>query len=101
MEDEEAKVDALSTTVHKKTEGNAFFVLMFLRALYDDELLKYNFGVMRWMWDDDMVNEKLVTENVATSKYQTIILTQECIILCFSVCCSMSSLVSNSHGEQT
>ena len=39
---------------------------MFLRSLYDEQLLQYNFGIMSWWWDDDEVEAKLATENVAT-----------------------------------
>lgn len=66
MEDKEDAVETLATTVHKKTRGNAFFVLVFLISLQEEELLQYNFGAMRWLWDDDAVKEKLVTENVAS-----------------------------------
>ena len=59
-------VKNLATIVHKKTSGNAFFVLMFLRSLHDEELLTYNFSIMKWTWDDDTVNAELATENVAT-----------------------------------
>ena len=64
MDDDAVK--NLATIVHKKTSGNAFFVLMFLRSLHDEELLTYNFSIMKWTWDDDTVNAKLATENVAT-----------------------------------
>ena len=66
MEGDEDRVDALATTVHKKTEGNAFFVVLFLRSMYDEQLLRYNFGLESWVWDDAVVESKLVTENVAT-----------------------------------
>jgi len=66
MEDNEDDVKNLAAIVHRKTDGNAFFVLMFLRSLYDEEVLQYNFGTMRWLWDDDAVETKLATENVAT-----------------------------------
>ena len=88
MEDDEKYVQTLAATVHKKTEGNAFFMLvskgdfmcwlahrtkahpryiyitfnhslMFLRSLYDEELIKFNFGTMRWRWDDNQVEAKL------------------------------------------
>ena len=39
---------------------------MFLRRLYDEKLLVYNFGIMKWTWDDITVQQKLATENVAT-----------------------------------
>ena len=66
MDDDDSKVKSLAETIHKKTEGNPFFMLMFLRSLYDEKLLQYNFGTMKWTWDDDAVNSKIVTENVAS-----------------------------------
>eukprot|EP00985_Skeletonema_marinoi_P004402 scaffold1921_cov140-Skeletonema_marinoi.AAC.10 len=66
MDDDDSKVKSLAETIHRKTEGNPFFMLMFLRSLYDEKLLQYNFGVMKWAWDEDAVNSKIVTENVAS-----------------------------------
>lgn len=66
MEDDEEKVRPLAATVHKKTFGNAFFVLMFLRSLHDEQLLQYNIGLMKWTWDMEAVNGKMATENVST-----------------------------------
>ena len=65
MEDNEDAVETLAKIVHKKTSGNAFFVLMFLRSLHEEELLAYNFGAMRWIWNDDEVEAKLMMSNVA------------------------------------
>jgi predicted ATPase len=59
-------VALLAETIHKKTEGNPFFMLMFLRSLYDEKLLQYNFGMMKWTWDDDAVISKILTNNVAS-----------------------------------
>lgn len=47
MEDDEDYVSFLATTIHRKTEGNPFFVLAFLRSLHDEGLIEFNFGVMR------------------------------------------------------
>eukprot|EP00984_Skeletonema_dohrnii_P008438 scaffold3105_cov135-Skeletonema_dohrnii-CCMP3373.AAC.6 len=66
MDDDDIKVKSLAETIHRKTEGNPFFMLTFLRSLYDEKLLQYNFGVMTWTWDEDAVNSKIVTENVAS-----------------------------------
>ena len=65
MEDDEESVKELATTVHKKTDGNAFFVLFFLQSLYGEQLLQFNFGSMKWKWDDEAVGAQLATENVA------------------------------------
>ncbi len=66
MDDDDDKVKSLAETIHKKTGGNPFFVLIFLRSLYEEKLLQYNFGALKWTWDDEVVNSKIVTENVAS-----------------------------------
>ncbi len=66
MDEDDNKVKSLAETIHKKTDGNPFFVLMFLRSLYDEKLLQYNFGALKWTWDDEAVKAKIVTENVAS-----------------------------------
>ncbi len=66
MDDNDIKIKSLAETIHKKTEGNPFFVLMFLGSLQDEKLLQYNFGAMKWTWDDEAVKSKIVTENVAS-----------------------------------
>eukprot|EP00985_Skeletonema_marinoi_P030034 scaffold30138_cov131-Skeletonema_marinoi.AAC.1 len=66
MDDDDSKVKSLAETIHRRTEGNPFFILMFLRSLYDEKLLQFNFGVMKWTWDEDEVKSKIVTENVAS-----------------------------------
>lgn len=66
MEDREDKVDSLATIIYNKTDGTAFYVLAFLRSLYDEELLQYNVGLMAWKWDETVITQKLVTQNVAS-----------------------------------
>lgn len=66
MEDNVAGVASLAATIHQKTSGNAFYVLVSLKLLFDEGLLEYNFGAMKWIWDDDAVKAKFVTENVTT-----------------------------------
>ena len=53
MDEDDNKIKSLAETIHKKTDGNPFFVLMFLRSLYDEKLLQYNFGALKWTWDDE------------------------------------------------
>eukprot|EP00984_Skeletonema_dohrnii_P035049 scaffold34601_cov142-Skeletonema_dohrnii-CCMP3373.AAC.5 len=77
MDGDNSKVKMLAETIHRKTEGNPFFILMFLRSLYDEKLLQFNFGVMKWTWDEDAVNSKIVTENVATVLVNKMIRLQE------------------------
>lgn len=66
MSDEVETIKTLADTIYKKTKGCPFFVIFFLKSLYDDNLLSYNFAISRWRWDDQLVKEKVVTDNVAS-----------------------------------
>ena len=54
----------LADVIHRKTLGNGFFVVQFLRRLYDDELLTFNFGAMKWTWDENLIQSMDVTDNI-------------------------------------
>ena len=60
----EEKTLKLSEIVHQKTDGNAWYAIQFLRTLYDDGLLRYNLGLMQWMWEETMVRSQFVMDNV-------------------------------------
>jgi len=108
MEDHEDQVESLAAIIHKKTAGNAFYVLMFLRSLYDEELIRYNFGVMRWLWDDDVVKKKLITQNVATIMLQKLkrlnefeqLLVKIASCIAANVCRSVLAIVIESFGHE-
>ena len=109
MEDNEDAVKNLAATVHRKTDGNAFFVLMFLRSLYDEDVLQYNFGTMKWLWDDDAVEAKLATANVATvlvnklrrlsSRSQSVVKVASCLGAKFSL--SAVTAVTEKLSDET
>lgn len=48
----------LAELCHRRTRGNAFFVLTFLRKLRDDKLLTFNLGSHRWSWNVDQILEQ-------------------------------------------
>jgi histidine kinase len=55
----------LSILVHRKTGGNAFFVIQFLRALQKDGLLYYSMETFAWVWDTAIIQkETSMNENV-------------------------------------
>ncbi|MEI7993703.1 MAG: adenylate/guanylate cyclase domain-containing protein [Methylococcaceae bacterium] len=54
----------LTNLVYVKTHGNAFFVMQFLKSLYTENLLTFNFESHRWLWDVKKVKEQNITDNV-------------------------------------
>ncbi|KAL7543491.1 hypothetical protein ACHAXR_012775 [Thalassiosira sp. AJA248-18] len=55
----------LSDIVFKKTQGNPFFAVSFLRTLMDEKkLLVYSRHKRRWVWDEDSISSLDITGNV-------------------------------------
>ncbi len=54
----------LAISIFKKTEGNPFFLKLFLRSLYDDKLLSF-VADNGWQWHMEKINQLQATDNVA------------------------------------
>ncbi|KAL7517934.1 hypothetical protein ACHAWX_002807 [Stephanocyclus meneghinianus] len=54
----------LSDVVFRKTNGNPFFTLEFLRSLIDRDLVRYSLRSMSWMWDLNQISAENITDNV-------------------------------------
>ena len=54
----------LAQLVHEKTAGNPLFVIQFLFALIEEELLAFDHGALRWTWDLERIRAKGYTDNV-------------------------------------
>ena len=50
--------------VHEKTSGNPFFVIQFISALAQEELLTFEHGDGSWSWDLSRIQAKGYTDNV-------------------------------------
>jgi predicted ATPase len=62
---EEDEVKPLAEVIHRKTGGNAFFAVQFLRLLCDKVLVSYSIHTYRWEWDlERIVAETQVADNV-------------------------------------
>jgi predicted ATPase/signal transduction histidine kinase len=55
---------ALAQLVQEKTGGNPFFVIQFLTALAEDELLTFDSLMRAWQWDIKRIGAKSYTDNV-------------------------------------
>ncbi|OAF00669.1 histidine kinase [Bradyrhizobium centrolobii] len=56
--------EPLAQLVHQKTAGNPFFVIQFLSALAEEELLTFDHNAARWTWDLERIHAKGYTDNV-------------------------------------
>ncbi|MGF6641302.1 trifunctional serine/threonine-protein kinase/ATP-binding protein/sensor histidine kinase [Paraburkholderia sp. MM6662-R1] len=54
----------LAQLVHEKTAGNPFFVIQFLHALADEDLLTFEYDAACWSWNLDRIDAKGYTDNV-------------------------------------
>ena len=55
---------ALSELVNSKTQGNAFFSTQFLKTLFSENLLQFDFEKLRWNWDIEKVKAQNISDNV-------------------------------------
>ncbi|MBW4617355.1 MAG: AAA family ATPase [Desmonostoc vinosum HA7617-LM4] len=54
----------LSRLLYQKTQGNPFFATQFIKALYQDGLIKFNFELGCWQCDIAQVTMQAVTDDV-------------------------------------
>ena len=54
----------LSQMIFSKTKGNAFFIHQFLKSLYKDEIIKFNFEKYNWQCDIAEVRKLALTDDV-------------------------------------
>ncbi|WP_455570339.1 trifunctional serine/threonine-protein kinase/ATP-binding protein/sensor histidine kinase [Xanthobacter aminoxidans] len=45
------EIGELADSIHRKTGGNAFFVLQLLQKLFDDKVIAFDPEAQRWRWD--------------------------------------------------
>ncbi|BAY46201.1 serine/threonine protein kinase and signal transduction histidine kinase [Scytonema sp. HK-05] len=58
------KARPLSELVLAKTQGNPFFINEFLKSLYTEELLKFDFQKRVWQWNLAQIQLRNITDNV-------------------------------------
>ncbi|MCP6757825.1 MAG: serine/threonine-protein kinase PknK [Fischerella sp. CENA71] len=64
LHSEIAKVQSLAKLVINKTNGNPFFVNEFLKTLYAQNLLNFDFKSHAWQWDIAPIQAREITDNV-------------------------------------
>jgi PAS domain S-box-containing protein len=56
--------EALARLIYKKTAGNPFFVIQFLTALAEEQLLEFDAGEKAWQWELPRIHTRRFTDNV-------------------------------------
>lgn len=64
LKSSQAQTFPLTNLVYGKTNGNPFFVTMFLKTLYQEKLIKFIVDDGKWNWDIDKIEEMDITDNV-------------------------------------
>ncbi|MDF0555159.1 ATP-binding sensor histidine kinase [Kamptonema sp. UHCC 0994] len=54
----------LTKLVYQKTKGNPFFATQFLKALYDDRLISFDWNIQHWQCDIAQVKALAITDDV-------------------------------------
>ncbi|MBE9161596.1 ATP-binding sensor histidine kinase [Tychonema sp. LEGE 06208] len=54
----------LSQLIYQKTQGNPFFVTQFLKALYQENLIQFDFELGSWQCDIAQVHQQAVTNDI-------------------------------------
>jgi predicted ATPase/signal transduction histidine kinase/CheY-like chemotaxis protein len=58
------RAHALATVVHEKTQGNPFFMTMFVRMLHQEKQLRFDHAAHRWRWALARIKRLAITDNV-------------------------------------
>ncbi|MFB9127985.1 AAA family ATPase [Paraburkholderia dipogonis] len=61
---EPARIEPLAQLVHEKTAGNPFFVIQFLHALAERDLLSFDHDAGQWRWDPGRIHATGYTDNI-------------------------------------
>lgn len=54
----------LAEIIFSKTNGNAFYVHQFLKTIYEEQYLKFDFDKREWTWNKNLILEMNVSGNV-------------------------------------
>ncbi|MEP7107019.1 MAG: adenylate/guanylate cyclase domain-containing protein [Ferruginibacter sp.] len=57
-------VQPFAQLIAQKTEGNAFFVTQFLKSLYLEKMLTFDYVISRWHWELSNIRKLQITDNV-------------------------------------
>ena len=57
-------ISILADIIYTKTKGNAFYVWQFLKSIYEEGFLRFDFESSRWQWNTELILQMNVSGNV-------------------------------------
>ena len=71
----------LAELCHKRTHGNVYFLLTFIRMIHEEDLLEFNLNVFQWRWDVAKIeHETAAAENVVELVKERMIKTTTAVV---------------------
>lgn len=64
LREDRQEVKPLSDLIYRKTDGNPFFTLQFLRTLYQEKLLQYDVVTAQWVYAIEEIETLQYTDNI-------------------------------------
>lgn len=61
---DKSEIAELAALIYKKTAGNGFFVLQFLKSVHDNDCIFYDSKKQKWVWKLSKIDEMGITDNV-------------------------------------
>lgn len=55
---------SLVTLIYQKSQGNPFFITAFLKCLYAEGILVFDFNILQWVWDESKISHLKFGENI-------------------------------------
>ncbi|MBU2019245.1 MAG: AAA family ATPase, partial [Bacteroidetes bacterium] len=58
------QVESLSKIIFEKTQGNPFYLMRFIQAIYEEKELYFHHEFREWMWNAEAIESRNITNNV-------------------------------------
>jgi predicted ATPase/class 3 adenylate cyclase len=60
----QGNISLLANIIYNKTKGNAFYVWQFLKSIYEEGFLRFDFETSQWQWNTELILQMNVSGNV-------------------------------------
>jgi predicted ATPase len=64
VHDDLAEARPLAELLKRKTDGNHFFVIQFLKTLHQEGFITFDYDRRRWIYDMAAIAQAAITDNV-------------------------------------